>query len=217
MLHTYSLPNFLANVIATPILWFCMTLVAKTPDGYAGLGLYNAAYQWHGPLVFLPMILMTTSVPVLVQEWEGGRLGSFRKVVLSVFSLTLALTVIPVVLLSALGQEVMALYGPDFIEGWELLVLFLVAAPFHAVSNIAASTLLAVNRAWLVLFANILWGIVLLSGTVVSLEEDGVTGLARSFLAAYVVQGLLMVALVYLRSFRQAKTWTARAAGETEE
>jgi len=45
ILHGYSLPSLLSGLVATPVLWFCMTWVAQRPEGYAELGLYNAAYQ----------------------------------------------------------------------------------------------------------------------------------------------------------------------------
>lgn len=41
---------------------------------------YNAAYQWHGLMVFIPMNLMSMSITVLVQEWEAGRKERFRAI-----------------------------------------------------------------------------------------------------------------------------------------
>lgn len=73
ILHGYSLPSLLAGWVATPVLWFCMTWVAQRPEGYAELGLYDAAYQWHGPMIFIPMILMSVGIPVLSVPGKAGR------------------------------------------------------------------------------------------------------------------------------------------------
>ena len=196
ILHGYSLPSLLANLVATPILWFCMTWVAQRPNGYAELGLYNAAYQWHGPMIFIPMILMSVSIPVLVQEWEAGRTARFRKVTVWICGLTLAWALPPVTLVAVLSPWVMALYGLEFGEGWPILVLVLAAAPFHALAKIASGALLGMNRAWWVLGVNLLWGTTMLTLTLWLAPGWGVWGLAVAFLAAYCVLGMASVALV---------------------
>lgn len=196
ILHGYSLPSLLSGLVATPVLWLCMTWAAQRPDGYAELGLYNAAYQWHGPMILIPMILMSVSIPVLVQEWESGRIERFRKVTLWICGLTLACALPPVVLLAALSPWVMALYGPGFREGWLILVLLVAAAPLHALANIASGALLGMNRAWWVLGVNLLWGATLLTLTAWLTPVWGVWGLATAFLAAYSVLGTASVAMV---------------------
>ena len=200
ILHGYSLPSLLANLVATPVLWWCMTWVAQRPNGYAELGLYNAAYQWHGPMIFIPMILMSVSIPVLVQEWESGWIERFRKVTLWICGLTLACTLPPVALIAALSPWVMALYGPSFREGWLILVLLVTAAPFHVLAKIALGALLGMNRAWWVLGVNLLWGVTMLALTVWLAPAWGVRGLATAFLAAYSVLGILSVAMVLFGS-----------------
>lgn len=200
ILHGYSLPSLLANLVATPVLWFCMTWVAQRPEGYAELGLYNAAYQWHGPMIFIPMILMSVSIPVLVQEWESGRKERFRKVMLWMCGLMLAGALPPVLLVAALSPWVMALYGPGFREGWLILVLLVAAAPLHALSDIASGALLGMNRAWWVLSVNLLWGTTMLTLTVWLVPVWGVRGFATAFLVAYGVLGIVSVAMVLFGS-----------------
>ena len=200
ILTDYSLPSFLAHSVATPALWIAMTLLARTEDGFAQLGLYNAAYQWHGPLVFLPMILMSVSIPVLVQEWEAGERSRFRRIYLSITGFALVVTLIAAVPLSLLSPWIMTLYGPDFREGWAILILLLAAASLHAVAKIASGALYGMNKAWWVLLANLGWGGTLLLGTLMLLEEFGALGLGIAFLAAYVVLSTVTTGMVLARS-----------------
>lgn len=200
ILHGFGLPSLLSGLVATPVLWFCMTWVAQRPEGYAELGLYNAAYQWHGPMIFIPMILMSVSIPVLVQEWESGRRARFRKVTLWICGLTLACALPPVALIAALSPWVMTLYGPGFREGWLILVLLVAAAPLHALAQIASGALLGMNRAWWVLSVNLLWGATLLTLTVWLTPAWGVRGLATAFLTAYGVLGTTSMAMVLFGS-----------------
>jgi O-antigen/teichoic acid export membrane protein len=200
ILTGYSLPSFLAHSLATPALWVAMTLLARTEDGFAQLGLYNAAYQWHGPLVFLPMILMSVSIPMLVQEWEAGQTARFRRIYLSITAFALFITLMAAVVLSLASPWVMALYGPDFRDGWLILIVLLMAAALHAVAKIASGALLGMNKAWWVLLANLAWGGTLLLGTWLLLEDLGALGLATALLVAYLVLGTLTSAMVLLRS-----------------
>ena len=204
ILTGYSLPSLLAGLVATPVLWFAMTLVARSGQGFAGLGLYNAAYQWHGPMMFIPMILMSVSIPVLVQEWEAGRKERFRAVTLWMCGLMLALSLPPAVVAAFLSPWIMSLYGPRFREGWTVLVLLLAAAPLHALAKIASGALLGMNRAWWVLGVNLGWGATVLAVTAWLVPTRGVMGLAIGFVAAYGVLGPLSLALVLVASRRGA-------------
>ena len=200
ILSTFSLPSLMANLVATPVLWFCMAMVARSQNGYAEMGIYNAAYQWHGPMIFIPMILMSTSIPLLVQEWESGNKNNFRKVTLWITALTLTIAVPPVLLISTLSPWIMSLYGEDFSEGWLILVLLLAAAPFHALTNISTGALLGMNQAWRVFGVNVLWGVMMLSMTFSLVPSFGITGLALAFLLAYAVQAMTAALLVLLGS-----------------
>lgn len=200
ILTRYSLPSLLSSLVATPVLWFCMTLVARTPNGYAELGLYNAAYQWHGPIMFIPMILMSVSIPILVQEWEAGRRKRFRKITFGICGLMFAISLPLASMVAFLSPWVMSLYGPGFQEGWLVLVLLLAAVPFHALAKIASGALLGMNRAWWVLGVNLFWGMILLILTVWLVPDQGVIGLAIAFLTAYAVLSVLSLSAVLLGS-----------------
>ena len=200
ILTGYSLPSFLAHSVATPALWLAMTQLARTENGFAQLGLYNAAYQWHGPLVFLPMILMSVSIPVLVQEWEAGEQARFRRIFLSITAFALIITLTAAVVLSLVSPWIMALYGPDFHDGWPILILLLIAAALHAVAKIASGALFGMNKAWWALLANLAWGVSLLVGTWLLLEDFGALGLAIACLVAFALLGAVTSTMVLLRS-----------------
>lgn len=200
ILSNYSLPSFLASSVAIPVLWIAMTLVARTEDGYAQLGQYNAAYQWHGPLVFLPMILMSVSIPTLVQDWERGKRARFRKIVLSISLLALSICVPAALLVAFISPWIMSWYGPGFDEGWSILVLLVAAAPFHALSNIGSAALLGMNRVWFLLVSNSVWGATLLAVTVWALPKMGIMGLAYGFFAAYCLQACILLFLIWMFS-----------------
>lgn len=197
ILTGYSLPSFLASSVATPILWYCMTLVSERSSGYDDLALYNAAYQWHGPLIFLPMILLSVSSPVLVQQWEHGSLEKFRKVFLWNAGVAFTITSLPVALIALLSPWIMSLYGAGFRDGWMLLVLLAAAAPLHAVAKTASTALLGMNRAWSVAALNMMWGIAMLLIASILTPSLGALGLSVAFASAYFILMVLTVAILF--------------------
>src|SRR5256884_1211805 len=72
ILTSYSLPSLIANLVATPGLWFAMTRVARPGPGFAGLGLYKAGYQGVGPLVFLFIIFILVRISGVAPGGGGG-------------------------------------------------------------------------------------------------------------------------------------------------
>lgn len=196
----YSLPSFLSHTVATPVLWLAVTFLARSDNGLAELGLYQAAYQWHGPLIFIPMIFMTVSIPVLVQEWESGSRARFRKVVLGIFGLMLAVSLPPAALGAVFSPWIMELYGAGFREGWLILILLLAAAPFHGLAKVAFGVLSAMNRPWWILAVNCLWGVSLITLALMLIEDWGALGLATAFLLAYIFLAAASVGMVLIGS-----------------
>jgi O-antigen/teichoic acid export membrane protein len=183
----FSIPSFLSHTVATPALWMAITMLARTDNGLAELGLYQAAYQWHGPLIFLPMIFMSASIPVLVQEWESGDRLRFKRLVIVIFSTMLVFSLPPALLGAVVSPWIMQLYGPGFREGWLVLALLLLAAPFHGVAKVAFGVLSAMNRPWWIMSVNLLWATVFILTSMFLIQIWGAMGLATAFLGAYVV------------------------------
>lgn len=200
ILTGYSFPNFIASSVATPVLWYCMTVVAERPEGYDELALYHAAYQWHGPMVFIPMVLMSVSIPILVQEWEAGRQKQFRKVLFTVCVGLLAIAVPAAATVSLFSPWIMSSYGTAFQTGWPLLILLVMAAPLHGISKITTGALLGMNLAWWVFITNAIWALVLVSITMWLVPSHGSVGLAIAFLIAHTITVLLKLSLVAVKS-----------------
>lgn len=195
ILKSYSLPNFIANAIGMPVLWYCMTVLASEPNGYIQIGIYNAAYQWHGPIIFLPMVIMGTSIPVLVQEWESGNRTGFKRIAFYVFGMGGAIALLPAILGSIFAKPIMMTYGNGFSGGEMVLILLLLAAPFHAICKIGSAVMLARNNAWRLLSSNLVWALILIYSVVTNSFGTGAMNMAAAFLSAYVVQAVVMLYL----------------------
>jgi len=199
MLPSYSVPKFFASSLSMPVIWLAMVYVARSSEGFAGLGVYNAAYQWVGPLIFVPMVLSTVSIPVLVKEWEGGRVHRFRRLFLGLVLFASAVILGFATVVSLMSPWIMAMYGPGFKEGWSILVMLAFAAPFLGVGNMSANALFSMNKPWNEFVAMVIWSVVLLTITVSFFERWGVAALAAAFLVAHMLRAAFNCTLVLVR------------------
>jgi O-antigen/teichoic acid export membrane protein len=198
LLRDFSAPSLLANTVATPVLWVCMLLLSRTPSGLAELGVYNAAYQWHGPLVFVPMAIASVSLPILTQSWAEGDRQSFRRIFIQVLAIGTILALTPALLLAILSPQIMRLYGEEFRTAEMVLVLLVLAAPLHVASVIGNSAIQSMNQSWYLPGFHCIWGVTLLVLAVLMIDSLGAEGLALAFLASYCILSILKVIFVLI-------------------
>lgn len=187
VLRDFSVPSLLANSVATPVLWLCMLMLGRTADGLSEVGLYTAAYQWHGPLVFVPMAIASVSLPILAQAWEEGDRAAFRRLFLRVQASATLIALVPALAVAGLSPRIMAVYGDGFDGGAVVLALLALAAPLHVASNIATSAIQGMNRAWLLPGLNAGFGVVVFLASWLTVQDWGAIGLAGAFCLAYAI------------------------------
>lgn len=197
ILSSYSLPSLMTHFLGTPVLWFGIWWLSRQPEGVAGSALYNAAYQWHGPLIFVPMVLSTVGMPMLVRLWTGSDRRGFLKLFGVLALAAIALTGLPALVVVFLKESVMLGYGAEFLAGQTALILLVAAAPAHSLANIGLAALQSMNRAWLGLSTIVLWAAAFLSLAWLLVPALGAAGLAAAFLSAYSVLALSRIVLVF--------------------
>ena len=194
VLRRFALPSLLSNTIGTPVLWIGIWMLSHQPEGIAQLALYNAAYQWHGPLIFIPMVLCATGMPIMVQAWAAGDLRQFRRMFWTLSAIAFGAGLLPALVMIGLRQPIMASYGPEYLAGQRALVLLLLAAPMHAMANIGGTALQSMERAWIAMSTNLFWAAVFLAAIYGVVPKWGALGLAAALALAYA--GLTLVRLI---------------------
>lgn len=189
VLWGFSLPALASSLLVGPVHWLCSTMLVNRPDGYAQMGIFNAANQWFGALLFLPALLAQAALPVL-SERLGDNDSAVSRTVLTFYIKLNALLVVPLVLLGSLvSPYIMAFYGKGFERGWPTLVVVLTTAGLLAVLSTVGQVLIASGRLWLGAFMNLGWGASYLAFTLL-LVSYGAFGLACARLSAYVVHAI---------------------------
>jgi O-antigen/teichoic acid export membrane protein len=180
----FSFPALLASVMVGPVNWFCNAILVNQPNGYAEMGIFSAANQWFGALLFLPGVLGQVVLPALSERVGASDMANSAKVIRVSIVVNLA-TVLPLVLaLSLASVWVMGLYGQSFKTGWLTLVLVLFTAGLLAVQQPVGQMIAAAGRMWLGFAMNIGWALVFVLLTL-TWASKGAAGMAAARLVAY--------------------------------
>jgi O-antigen/teichoic acid export membrane protein len=159
ILWKFSFPAALAGIMVGPVNWVCNAMLVNQPNGYAEMGIYNAANQWFIALLFLPGIIGQIVLPML-SERLGEKDKESSKAVLMLSIKLNCLIVLPLVIGGCLASPfIMQLYGDGFREEWLTLVVVLVTAGLLAVQTPVGHIIAASGRMWVGLVMNMAWGL----------------------------------------------------------
>jgi len=204
----FSLPAVLAGLMIGPANWICNAMLVNRNDGFIQMGTYNAASQYLTALLFVPIVMGQTVLPMLSERI--GANDRMRSVKLMMVSIKInALAVWPAVLVgSIISPWLMRLYGPEFVDGWKTLIWCLINAGVLAVQVPAGQIMSAAGRMWAGFYMNMGWAIIfiLLSFPMV---RYGSEGLAFARLIAYVIHG----AWTFVFAFKVARQIPSGSTG----
>ena len=195
VLIRYSLPTFLSGLSVFPVFWGCNALLANQPDGYAQLGVFNAANQWQNAIQFLPTLIGSAILPVMSERHgSGDKQGSVR-VMKGMMALT-ALIVVPLtVCVCVCSQWIMRGYGLSFVSGYWTLCLSVVTAALFAVMTPVGQFLAASGRMWTAFVMNTGWGVCMIVASWLMVRW-GAEGLAGARLIAYLAHSVWVFSFV---------------------
>jgi O-antigen/teichoic acid export membrane protein len=164
-------------------------MIANEPNGYAEMGLFNAANQWRAAIQFLPGMLAMAALPMLSSLREPNDSFRYRKLLrvnLMVSFGAAATTALPII---ALSPWIMTAYGRDFASGSSILVVLSVVTVITAALNIVGQAIASQGRMWGGLALNMIWGAVMLAACSLW-RHMGAMGLAWATFTAYSVHSI---------------------------
>ena len=198
ILWSFSTPAFLSSTIAFPAMWGANALLVNRANGYAEMGIFNAANQWRMGVLFLPTIANQVLLPILSNLYGENDSPRFRKVlganVLLVGGVSLAVS-LPLVLLS---RFIMAAYGPGFAQGGRVLVALVLSAFFASVPSVLGSAIASVAKMWAGFVVNAIWVGAFAMATFFWINQ-GAMGLATAYLASYALHAVIVT--IYVLKF----------------
>lgn len=191
ILSGFAIPAFISNAAMGPVTWLANTMLVNQHNGYAELGVFNAAFQWRTAMLFLPQMVGQVALPMLSSLNGKNSHASARRVVAGAIGVN-ALCVLPVIVpILFFSRRIMSLYGPGFSsEGWVLIITAFTAG-LYAIETPVGDIIAATNKMWVGAYMNLGWACALLSSAWILLRHGwGAGGLATAYLIAYTVHGL---------------------------
>lgn len=184
VLWSFGVPSLLISLVSGPVGWLCSAILVNQPNGYAEMGVYNAANQWRAILLFLPGNIGVILLPILANLRGTGEQRSFEKVVWFNVALNAAVTFLIAVLIIAGAPIIMAAYGKGFETGVLPLILLAATSIFIVAADVLGRAIVSLGRMWWGLALNAIWAIVMLL-LAWTFKSNGATGLSLANLVAY--------------------------------
>ncbi len=203
VLWKFSLPAVLAGMMIGPVRWTCNALLANQPHGYSELGIFSAALVFQqlalsgGEMLNTPLLSILSNV--------GTRSSEKLQVtnILSSWILGVAVA-IPLLCFPEIPQR---LFGADFgTRGFTVTFALVVFCTTVMAFKAGLARVLAANGLlWWGFLSNVSWAAVLVGSAVFSVRW-GAPGLAVAFVAAYVVNTVILVPLYQSRKLVPGNT-----------
>jgi len=193
-LKHFSFPLLLSGLAAPLAIWFLNVLIAGYNEGFKELSYFNSAYQVFAIIIFIPIALSDAMYPIL-NKYVGTK--KFVKLVTFCFLVVLGISSFLSMLVFMFSEDIMGIYGSDFVVGSKYLEILAVAAIFSSLLTFLGRVVISLGAAWANLTFNLFWGglVVLLS---CFLLKQYIVGVAVSL--AFVISYMLLftVQLVYI-------------------
>jgi len=182
----FAVPAFLASVVVGPVGWLANALLVNQPNGYAELGIFNAANQWRTTVLFLPTVLAQTSMPILTALLSPGSSHRVGRTLLATTIASVGVALPIAVALALLAGPVMGLYGPSFAPRGAVVVVIAATVVIMSLQLPIGQLIAAAGRMWLGAGLNLAWAIVFLGACVALVPTGrGADGLALAYLLGY--------------------------------
>jgi O-antigen/teichoic acid export membrane protein len=189
VLFHFSVPAVLAGLVNSPAVWAGGALLARCPDGYGQLGLFNAANTFRGALMFLPMMVAQAAMPALSSAYAdgGGERREFRRTlatahnqvnVPSVFLGTAAMFLAPVLV---------GCFGREYSDAAVIVIGLMASVTIQALGCAVGAAIQAKGDMWFALTMNVAWGIAFVAVVLLSVARFGAASLAFANAAAYLL------------------------------
>ena len=203
VLWKFSVPAVLGGLMVAPVNWLCSAFLVNRPHGYTEMGIYNAASQWYGALLFLPTALGGALLPMLTERL-GDRDVKSSSSLLSIMVRLNAVIVFPgAIVLSLASPYIMPMYGSAYSHAASTLVVVVFTAAVLAVQLPVGDVISASGKMWTGLAMNTGWALVTITCTWF-LVRWGSLGLAAARLIAYLIHATWTCAFA-LRIIRHAQ------------
>lgn len=199
---SFSIPAFMSGLLLMPVSWLTNALLVNQPEGYAQLGLFNAANQWRQFILLIPSAMSAVMLAISADTYADGPDGSYRRSYQINVKLSWAYALPVAAMVITFGEPLNHLFGSRYAEAASMIPPIIAAAFFSVINTVASNTVAAAGRMWAEVGLNLLWAALITGFSLWLVPAFGAMGLAYASLIAAFGQAaarLLYIELVLLR------------------
>jgi len=186
VLFKFSIPACLSGIMVLPITWICNTMLVNTPNGYAEMGIFNAANQWRNAILLIPGTISVIVLPLLTNIHNIQNRDIYRRVLKYNIYLNGSITFLFALIITIFSKVIMKTYGSGFEQGFIVLIFLSISAVSISINNVIGQAIASKGKMWVGFFLNLIWGIIFILFTM-SLIKYKAIGLAAAVLIAYII------------------------------
>ena len=157
ILWNFSIPATMSGTMVVPVIWAANVVLVNQPNGFAEMGLFNAANQFRMLIMFLPNVIGMVTVPLLSEIHGQNNQEIFARAVnlnlRAIWSFALPMGFITI----GLSSWLMALYGEKFQGGPPILAIMASVAILNLASGTSRSSFNRVRQDLGWLFHDLGW------------------------------------------------------------
>ena len=182
-----------ASLVTTLAFWYVNVLLVNEQDGYAALGVFNAADRWRQVLLFLPATFSQLLLSMLSNMHGKKEADGFRKLFRASLWINLAVVAIPTAALMLFASQAMNLFGTEYREGAMTLIILSGSTIAVVMNNLLGQVLISKGAMSWRFAMDILLSCVLtlVAWILVPLWRE--QGLALAYLIAYSVTAVALI------------------------
>ena len=123
MMCRFSLLSLLGSICTTSAMWFANVVLVAQPDGYASLGVFNAAERWRQLLLFLPAAFSPVILTMLSSLHGTNDPRAYRRLFGLNLVISIAVVVIPSIGVMVCASPAMGVFGDAYRDGRMTLIV----------------------------------------------------------------------------------------------
>ncbi len=216
ILWHFGVPGFLTAMILGPTDLRSQAIAKEIPGGWNALGGFRVGYQWRQAVLFIPMAVQQVTLPMLSKLRGEDSHKRFVKAFWASIALSGGVALASALPLMLLSKWILSLYGPEFPEAWDIMVLLLISGVFQAVNDVVSQVATCMEKIWWIFAIHVVWGAGLLGGTHLLAPRYGIRGYAWVWVIVTVVHMSLhgLAAWVLIRRSARAEAQGEPPAGQ---
>jgi O-antigen/teichoic acid export membrane protein len=199
--------SLLGSICTMSAMWFANLMLVAQPDGYASLGIFNAAERWRQLLLFLPASFSPVILTTLSNLHGRNDPESYRRLFGLNLAVSVGVVVVPSIGIVLWAPSAMGLFGDEYRAGGMTLVILAVSSVVVVLNNLLGQVLVSRGAVMGRLVLDVLLAAVLAlaSWQLIPLYRE--QGMALGSLIAFAVTSAALVATTgyYMRAHRSGR------------